>query len=73
MKAKELRDLLKEMGLPTTGSKAQLMERLEKSAQPPEDEGGGGGGISDKLFNLTPAPTTTRFVGKMHAMLPCCL
>ena len=51
MKAKELRDLLKEMGLPTTGSKAQLMERLEKS-QPPEDDGGGEAAVEDSATRL---------------------
>ena len=50
MKAKELRDLLKEMGLPTTGSKAQLIERLEK--QPPEDDGGGEAAVEDSATRL---------------------
>ena len=52
MKAKELRDLLKEMGLPTTGSKAQLIERLEKSAQPPEGDGGGEAAVEDSATRL---------------------
>ena len=58
MKAKELRDLLKEMGLPTTGSKAQLMERLEKSAQQPEDDDGGEAAVEDSATRLSSEDTS---------------